>query len=54
MARNVLGLIIGVGLIIGGLSGTLVLRGTQSGIALAVVGAGLVVFRLVKIFAGSE
>jgi hypothetical protein len=49
--RNVIGLIIGVALIVGGLSGKLVLIGTNSGVALAVVGAVLVVFRLVTMFA---
>ena len=40
--RGVFNIIIGVAFIIGGLSGKLVLIGTQSGIALAVLGVALV------------
>jgi LPXTG-motif cell wall-anchored protein len=49
--RGVFNIIIGVVFIVGGLSGRLVLLGTESGIALAVLGlvlVGLGVFRLVR------
>ena len=49
--RGVINIIIGIVFIIGGLSGHLVLLGTGSGIALAVLGlllVGLGVFRLVQ------
>jgi hypothetical protein len=42
-------IIIGIIMIIGGLSGKLVLIGTNSGIALAVLGAVLVVWGIIKI-----
>ncbi|HUE36526.1 MAG TPA: hypothetical protein VMO20_03985 [Candidatus Acidoferrum sp.] len=41
-------IIIGIVFIVGGLSGKLVLLGTQSGIALAVLGAVLVVWGIVR------
>jgi uncharacterized membrane protein HdeD (DUF308 family) len=41
-------IIIGIVMIVGGLSGKLVLIGTQSGIALAVLGAVLVVWGIIK------
>jgi hypothetical protein len=49
--RGIVNIVIGVVMIIGGLSGGLVLRGTHSGVGLAVVGvviAGIGVFRLVN------
>ncbi len=49
--RGIINLIIGIVFIIGGLSGNLVLKGTQSGMGLAVVGlflAVLGVFRMVR------
>jgi uncharacterized membrane protein HdeD (DUF308 family) len=42
-------IIIGIVMIIGGLSGKLVLIGTNSGVALAVLGAVLVVWGIIKI-----
>jgi hypothetical protein len=47
--RGLLNIIIGLALIIGGLSGKLVMRGTQSGGLLAVIGVfllGLGVYRM--------
>jgi len=41
-------IIIGIIFIVGGLSGKIALRGTGSGIALAVIGAGLVVWGIVQ------
>ncbi len=49
--RGVLNIIIGLVFVVGGLSGKLAFRGTQSGGLLAVVGAGLIglgVYRMVK------
>ena len=49
--RGVFNIIIGIVFIIGGLSGHLVMIGTQSGVALAALGAvlvGLGVFRAIK------
>jgi len=42
-------IIIGIVMIIGGLSGKLVLIGTNSGVALAVLGVVLVIWGIVKI-----
>jgi hypothetical protein len=42
-------IIIGIIMIIGGLSGKLVLLGTNSGVALAVLGVVLVIWGIVKI-----
>jgi hypothetical protein len=42
-------IIIGVAFIIGGLSGKLALRGTESGPALAAVGAALVIWGIVQV-----
>ena len=47
--RGIINIVIGAVFIIGGLSGTLVMRGTESGIALAVIGAILVVVGLVRL-----
>jgi hypothetical protein len=49
--RGIISILIGVVFIIGGLSGRLVLLGTRSGVALAVVGVlllGLGIFRLLN------
>ncbi len=49
--RGVLNIIIGLVFVVGGLSGNLAFRGTQSGGLLAVVGVGLIglgVYRMVK------
>jgi hypothetical protein len=47
-------IIIGIIFIAGGLSGRLALIGTQSGTALAVVGAGLVVWGIVQLARGRQ
>jgi hypothetical protein len=47
--RGILNIIIGLVMVVGGLSGSLVMRGTNSGVALAGIGAvliGLGIFRL--------
>jgi len=49
--RGIVNIIIGIIFIIGGLSGSLVLMGTHSGGALAILGAGLVglgIFRMTR------
>ncbi len=47
--RGIINIIIGVVMVIGGLSGSLVLRGTHSGTALAVIGGGLIVWGLFRL-----
>ena len=47
-------IIIGLIMVIGGLSGKLVLRGTESGKALAVFGALLIVWGLVKVIGSNS
>jgi membrane-bound ClpP family serine protease len=47
-------IIIGIIMVVGGLSGKLVLVGTQSGVALAVLGAALIVWELSASFAKSK
>jgi hypothetical protein len=47
-------IIIGVVMIIGGLSGRLVLIGTNSGVALAVLGGVLVVWGIVRLTRGAR
>jgi len=42
-------IIIGGVFVVGGLSGKMALRGTESGPALAVVGAGLVIWGIVQV-----
>ncbi len=42
-------IIIGIVFVIGGLTGNLALRGTNSGEAIAAVGAGLVVWGIVQV-----
>lgn len=49
MAGRIFGLIISIGLIIAGLSGEFVLRGTDSGIALVIVGALYLIYDIYKI-----
>jgi len=49
--RGIISIVIGLVFIVGGLSGNMVLRGTNSGMGLAVVGlliTGVGVFRFVK------
>jgi hypothetical protein len=45
----VIKIILGVVFLVGGLSGKLVLIGTQSGIALAVVGVGMIVWGVLQL-----
>ena len=45
-------IIIGIIMIIGGLSGKLVLIGTESGVALAALGAGLALFGVFRMVGG--
>jgi hypothetical protein len=47
--RGILNIIIGAVMIIGGLSGSLVMRGTGSGVALAVLGGVFVVLGLFRL-----
>jgi hypothetical protein len=47
-------ILIGIVFIIGGLSGTLVLRGTNSGEALAVVGVGMLIWGIVQMATGGD
>jgi hypothetical protein len=53
MGRGIINIIIGVVMIAGGLGGRLVLRGTESGTALAVLGAVLVVIGLFRMSRGA-
>ena len=54
MGRGIVNLIIGGVMIVGGLSGNLVLKGTNSGEALAVFGGIICLFGLFRIFRGSQ
>ena len=47
-------IIIGLVMVIGGLSGKLVLVGTHSGIALAVLGAVMIVWGIARVMAGRK
>jgi membrane-bound ClpP family serine protease len=47
--RGILNIIIGAVMIVGGLSGSLVMRGTESGVALAVLGGVFVVLGLFRL-----
>lgn len=47
--RGIINVIIGVVMVIGGLSGSLVLRGTGSGTALAVIGGGLILLGIYRL-----
>lgn len=49
MGRGIVSIIIGIGMIVGGLSGGLVLRGTNSSGGLAVVGGIVMVIGIVRI-----
>lgn len=46
--RGILNIVIGVVFIIGGLSGKLVMRGTESGVALAVIGGFLILLGIYR------
>jgi hypothetical protein len=47
--RGIINIIIGVVFVIGGLSGGMVLKGTQSGGGLAILGAILILFGLYRV-----
>jgi hypothetical protein len=49
--RGVMNIIIGIVLVVGGLTGRLALRGTQSGAAIAVVGGCLVAYGIYRMAA---
>lgn len=46
---QIIGIVISIGLIIAGASGEFVLRGTKSSVALVLVGAGLLIYDIVKL-----
>ncbi len=52
--RGVFNIVLGVVFIGGGLSGSLVLRGTHSGVALAVLGVGLTALGLFRMLSSSS
>jgi hypothetical protein len=52
--RGILSIIIGLVMVIGGLSGKLVLKGTQSGAALAAIGGVVLIIGLVRLLRPSE
>jgi hypothetical protein len=52
--RGIVNIIIGVVMVIGGLSGNLVLKGTQSGGALAAIGGVLVLVGIVRMLRPAE
>ena len=52
--RGIGNIIIGIVFIIGGLSGNLALIGTNSGVLLAVVGGGLVIWGIIKMASGGS
>ena len=52
--RGVGNIVVGIVFIIGGLSGQLVLIGTNSGELLAVVGVGLIIWGVIKMATGGE
>jgi hypothetical protein len=52
--RGIINIVIGIVLAIGGLSGGLVLRGTNSGPLLALVGAGLAAWGLFQLVRGNR
>lgn len=54
MFGRIIGIIISFGLIWGGLSGELVLRGTNSSIALVVVGCIFLVYDIVMLFGSNN
>lgn len=47
-------IVVGVVFVVGGLTGKLALRGTESGPAIAVVGAGLVIYGIVQVVKGKK
>jgi hypothetical protein len=49
--RGLINIVIGVVFIVGGLTGNLALRGTESGSAIAVIGVGLVIFGIYRVAA---
>jgi hypothetical protein len=51
--RGIISIVIGVVMVIGGLSGKLVMRGTESGIALAVLGGVLIAIGLFRLKSAS-
>ena len=51
---NIIGIIISIAIIIGGLTGGLVLRGTNSSIALVVVGILFLLYDISKLFPSTE
>ncbi len=50
--RGIVNIVIGIVFIIGGLSGGLVMRGTHSGVGLAVVGGFLCLLRVFRMVRG--
>ncbi|HKD36077.1 MAG TPA: hypothetical protein VKB78_04730 [Pirellulales bacterium] len=51
--RGIISIVIGTVMIIGGLSGKLVMRGTESGVALAVLGGVIVAIGLFRLKSSS-
>lgn len=51
--RGIISIVIGVVMVIGGLSGKLVMRGTESGVALAVLGGVLIAIGLFRLKSSS-
>lgn len=47
-------IVIGLVFVVGGLTGKLALRGTESGPALAAVGGGLVIWGIVQVVRGKQ
>jgi hypothetical protein len=47
--RGIISIVIGVVMVIGGLSGKLVMRGTESGVALAVLGGVIIAIGLFRL-----
>lgn len=54
MVGRIIGILISLGLIIGGLSGKLVLRGTDSSMALVIVGVLFLIWDIYKIIKDSR
>ena len=52
--RGIINIVIGVVMIVGGLSGKLVFRGTNSGVPLAVLGGVLVALGLYRMVQGRQ
>jgi hypothetical protein len=51
--RGIISIVIGVVMVIGGLSGKLVMRGTESGVALAVLGGVIIAIGLFRLKSAS-